>query len=294
MKISILQGSETGMAAYVQVCNPTTNENGLVSFPIGYEVGFDAIDWSAGPYYLKTETDVTGGTAYTIEGISQLLSVPYALHAKTAESVTGIITETDPVFGASVASGITGVDTLKWNNKQDQLTAGTNISIVGTTINATYPVHYIGESYGGGIVFWVDASGQHGLIAATADQSNGITWYNDGYIETGATLDAVYAGMSNTNTIIAKQGAGTYAAQICAEYSVTVNNEYYDDWYLPSKYELNLLYLQKTAIGGFAGAYYWSSSEFIYMYAYLQYFGSGYQDFGGKEIHYYVRAIRAF
>jgi uncharacterized protein (TIGR02145 family) len=63
---------------------------------IGGEAGFDGIDWANGIYFIKTETDPNGGTSYTITGVSQLLSVPYALHAKTAESITGTVTETDP------------------------------------------------------------------------------------------------------------------------------------------------------------------------------------------------------
>src|SRR5690606_38364146 len=141
MQISILQGSASGTAVYVETQTPTSNANGLVSLEIGSGTvvsgDFTTIDWANGPYFIKTETDPTGGTSYTITSTSQLLSVPYALHAKTAETVTGTITETDPIFGASVASGITGTDTTYWNNKQDQLVAGTNITIVGNTISAT-------------------------------------------------------------------------------------------------------------------------------------------------------------
>ena len=121
MQISILQGSASGTPVYVETHTPFTNANGLVSLEIGTGTPvtgtFAAINWANGPYFIKTETDPTGGTAYTITGTSQLLSVPYALHAKTAETITGTITETDPVFGASVASGITGADTANWNNR---------------------------------------------------------------------------------------------------------------------------------------------------------------------------------
>ena len=126
MQISILQGSSSGTAVYVETQTPTSNINGLVSLEIGSGTvvsgDFTTINWANGPYFIKTETDPTGGTNYSITGTSQLSSVPYALHAKTAESIMSGITETDPIFGASVASGITGADTTYWNNKLDSYT----------------------------------------------------------------------------------------------------------------------------------------------------------------------------
>jgi hypothetical protein len=122
MQLSILQGSTSGSSVYTETQTPTTNINGLVSIEIGSGTvvtgTFNTIDWSAGPYFIKTETDPTGGTTYTITGTSQLMSVPYALHANTADSIVGgvSITETDPVFGASIANGITAIDTANWNN----------------------------------------------------------------------------------------------------------------------------------------------------------------------------------
>jgi len=76
---------------------------------------FSTIDWSNGPYYLKTETDPAGGTSYSITGTSQLLSVPYALHAKTAENITGGITETDPILLHQPANEITSTNINNWN-----------------------------------------------------------------------------------------------------------------------------------------------------------------------------------
>lgn len=90
-RISILQGSASGTAVYVETQTPTTNTNGLVTIDIGtgsvVTGTFSTIDWSSGPYYIKTETDPAGGTSYSITGTSQLLSVPYALYAKTAGAV---------------------------------------------------------------------------------------------------------------------------------------------------------------------------------------------------------------
>jgi len=87
IQISILQGSPTGIASYIETHTPTTNINGLATLEIGSGTvvagSFSGIDWSNGPYYLKTETDPSGGTVYSISATTQLLSVPYALHAET-------------------------------------------------------------------------------------------------------------------------------------------------------------------------------------------------------------------
>lgn len=140
MQLSILQGSISGTAIYIETHTTTSNANGLVTIEIGNGTllygNFSTIDWSAGPYFIKTETDPTGGTVYTITGTNQLISVPYALYAKTAESLNGGVVETDPVFGASVAAGITGTDTLFWNQKYNlpALTTGSILFSDGTTI----------------------------------------------------------------------------------------------------------------------------------------------------------------
>jgi hypothetical protein len=92
MQISILQGSATGTAVYVEMQTPTSNANGLVSLEIGggtvVSGNMATINWANGPYFIKTETDPTGGSSYTITGTSQLLSAPYALYAKTSGSST--------------------------------------------------------------------------------------------------------------------------------------------------------------------------------------------------------------
>jgi hypothetical protein len=194
------------------------------------------------------------------------------------------------------------------DGSETKVSAGTNVTVTGAgttanpyVVNATgssSATHAIGESYGGGIVFFVYDNGQHGLISATADQNTGIRWYNGIDRSTGATGDGLNAGSMNTAMIVASQTADSYyanyAAKVCADYSVTVGGITYGDWYFPSKYELNLLYLQKDIIGGFASANYWSSSEYNSAGAYYQYFATGGQSADYKYLTYYVRAVRAF
>jgi hypothetical protein len=91
IQISILQTTNTGSAVYTETQTATTNINGLVSLEIGSGTSsddFSAIDWSAGPFFIKTATDASGGSNYSIIGTSQLMSVPYALYAKTSGSST--------------------------------------------------------------------------------------------------------------------------------------------------------------------------------------------------------------
>src|ERR1035437_4148011 len=88
MKISILQGSSNGFISYIETHSVITNVNGLASIQIGagtVVVGdLSLIDWGLTTYYIKTEIDPTGGSNYTISSSTQLISVPYALYAKTS------------------------------------------------------------------------------------------------------------------------------------------------------------------------------------------------------------------
>jgi len=93
LKVIVHQGAATGASVYQETHSVNTNNNGLVSLEIGtgtVGVGsFSAIAWDKGPYFIETQVDVKGGTNYNIVGVTQLLSVPYALHAKTADRIVG-------------------------------------------------------------------------------------------------------------------------------------------------------------------------------------------------------------
>jgi len=150
--------------------------------------------------------------------------------------------------------------------------------------------HYIGEHYGGGVIFWINGKGQHGLIADIVDLGQA-TWYNGTFTITGATGTVIGTGAANTRKIILSQGtSGSYAALGCARYK----GSGYNDWFLPSKDELTELYKQKAVVGGFANGYYWSSSEYSYSTAWEQNFDDGNQHDDSKYLNDYVRAVRAF
>lgn len=397
MQISILQGTADGTAVYVETHKPTTNANGLVTVEIGggtvISGDFTAIDWSADKYFVKTETDPAGGTAYTVTGTSQLLSVPYALHAKTAESVkggVGIKEEKDPVFTAwdksyndladkptlstvatsgsyndltdkpttistaqadaittntaknsyptADATKLAGIEAgaevnvnADWNatsgdaqilNKptipaeadgsETKVTAGTNVTVtgagtaaspyvIGTTSGSSYYVgQLIGTNGEDGVVFYVDETGQHGLICSKADidGGSGVAWSNIISVEIGATAKSEFNGDANTNAIIGQASHTSSAAKLCADYSTNGTSK--GDWYLPAIDELSLIYHAKYKINkalntnSFALTGYWSSTEYTNSYAWPYYFDNGYSNYHGKDRTYRVRAVRAF
>lgn len=155
--------------------------------------------------------------------------------------------------------------------------------------NASVESTSIGQTVGGGIVFYLDGTGQHGLIAAESDQSTAIMWSGDS-VATGATQFAVGVGQQNTTLIVGVKGAGNYAAWLCDQ--LVLNG--YNDWYLPSKAELKLLYEQRNSVGGFTNDYYWSSTEFDSVKAWNIYFPYGPQYYAKKTSLACVRAIRTF
>jgi hypothetical protein len=268
MRISILQTTASGTAVYVETQTPTTNANGLASIEIGggtvVSGTFATIDWANGPYFIKTETDPTGGSNYTITGTSQLLSVPYALYAKSAGSLSG---------------GGTG----------------------GFT-------HYIGEEFGGGVVFhlWKDAQGvEHGLIVDKTDLSSSQVWSNVDQTLIGVTAQSSWDGLSNSNAIVAQAGHTSSAAALC----LNSTNGGQNDWYLPSIQELNMLwnnnYNVSRTLSQISGTTqlqpknYWSSSEFDFQYSWSISFRSGATsngdyNFSTKLNLFCVRAVRAF
>lgn len=166
-----------------------------------------------------------------------------------------------------------------------------------TTTNQSAAVntaHFIGEHFGGGIIFYLnDNTGLHGLIADSTDLP-AVQWYNGTYTITGITATAIGTGKSNTTQIVRQLGRSVkYAAIECAR----SKRNGFTDWYLPSRDELSQLYFKKDVIGNFVTAnYYWSSSEIhdSSVFAWGVYFFSGVQYANPKNYIGNVRAIRSF
>jgi uncharacterized protein (TIGR02145 family) len=119
VRASIVEGSVFGSSVFVETHSATTNNNGLLSLIIGNGTAtlgtLESIKWSKNEHFLKIEIDPNGGTNYSIETVTQLLSVPYALHSNFADSTNFI--EKDPIYTNSVSSKINSNDTARWGNK---------------------------------------------------------------------------------------------------------------------------------------------------------------------------------
>jgi hypothetical protein len=200
------------------------------------------------------------------------------------------------------------------DGSETKLTAGTNVTVTGTgtsedpyVVNASSgsATHYVGELYLGGIVYWVDATGEHGLIASLddLDGGSGVAWSDVTSVVVPGGAQDFYNGASNTDAIIAQQ-TSTSAAQLCRNLGA--------DWYLPSHSELELLGDARVAINNILAndgnsatngltisnsspyGFYWSSTERANNDAWVQRLLNGNMDNNFKVHTCRVRAVRAF
>lgn len=229
VKVSVLQGSPAGTLVYSERLTGLTNANGLISMEIGTGTllsgTFSTINWPSGSYYLKTETDPAGGTNYTIAGTSQLLSVPYAMYAKSAGGTGGTfaIPYTNTVNNASTLFSLTndgdGTSLEGINN-----TTTSSIAPVRGIVNSTAPggfssaVRGINNGTGGlGIGVWGSQAGSGwGVYGVTA---TGLGVYGN----SSASGTGVYAN-SNTGTGLTATSNNGIAASMSIFNNANNNN----------------------------------------------------------------------
>jgi hypothetical protein len=245
------------------------------------------------------ETDQT--TQNTAIGLN---TVKEGISSAQASSITA---NTDKVGITAQQSDAITTNTDKVGYTEVLVSANTDVA--ANTSKVGVSSYAVGDFAHGGIVFWIDETGQHGLVCAKVDSSAGVRWYAGTYGTTQAKGDGPYAGKANTVIIIAAQvsigdDGAIYAARICNELQVTEEGKTYGDWFLPSKYTLNQMYQNRvtinstaTANGGsaFGSNWFWSSTEGDYTVAWTQYFDDGRQAINYKlNITDHVRAVRAF
>ena len=294
IKVSVLQGSANGTVTYSETQIQNTNINGLVSLEIGMGtpvIGtFSNINWANGPYFIQTEVDPSGGSNYSVLGVTELISVPYALYSANGtpgpQGVAGATGPQGPIglTGPAGAQGIQGLTGATGPQGPIGLTgpAGANASVGGFT-------HYIGETFNGGVIYYLYKGSdglEHGLIVSTTESI--AKWQTTGVL---VNADRSWDGVYNTNLI-----SGSPAVN----YIGTLG----PNWYLPSLDELILLHGSRFEVNKALFAnnqtllslflYYWSSTEYSASEALSYDFLTGYTDVSGKTLNYGVRGIKSF
>lgn len=274
-------------------------------------------------YYVRAYATNIVGTAYGNE-VSFTTSLPTVPTVSTA--VVTSISSTTAITGGDVTSdggsplSIRGVcwstslnPTIADSKTNNGIGTGTFTSnLTGLTPNTDYyirafatnsmgtaygsqvtfktiPAYTVGQSYGGGIIFYIDGTGLHGLIASSVNLTSS-SWGCNGSTLVGCNGYSIGTGQSNTSAIVNGCSTTGIAARLCD--NLILNG--YSDWYLPSQDELNLMYLNRSSIGTFSSGYYWSSSQTSSTLSIVQSFASGTQTNASKSTLYYVRAIRSF
>jgi uncharacterized protein (TIGR02145 family) len=239
MKISLLQGSENGNGVYVETHQPMSNENGLVSIAIGngkVEKGtFLTIDWSKGPFFVKTETDPSGGSNYVLTTTNQLLSVPYSLSSNNGISR---VSETGDSLILSNGNFVI-IPGLSIANPKPKPTSGYGSNITDTEGN-TYKTVYIGTQQ------WM------------ADNLK-VSKYSDGTIIPNVTDNITWCNLTNGAWAYYNndQANNTKYGKLYNLYSVskTTNgnmNVCPTGWHVPTNTEWNVLidYLGGKSVAG--------------------------------------------
>ncbi len=313
-QVQVSNGTCTNTSVVTTIYNCVVNLNGKIV--ASSNTNASLINSPEGGTNFGTGKDISGKLSSTIGLTTTVGSISFS-----TAILGGVISPTNAITTSIGVTYSTNINFSTYSSTliQSNIGAGTYTCTISGLVPATtyyaksfiinkadtsygsivsFTILGVGVYYQGGKIAYIFQSGDpgyvagetHGLIAAEFDQSSGIQWYNGSYTTTSALGTALGTGNNNTNTIVSNQGGGTYAAQLCAD--LVLNG--YSDWYLPSKDELNNIYLNKSAVGGFSNANYWSSSEYSSSKAWYQDFGGSGQGYLTKNFSSYVRAVRSF
>lgn len=296
IRFSIKKNNINGTTVYLEQYIAQTNSYGQFELNVGQGNSilgdFNMIQWGNDSYFLNVEMDVDGQSGnqdFLPMGVSQILAVPYALHAATVENDKINDADADPNNELILSAELNG-------NILEITDAGgtTDVDLSDLSGNIVANDYEVGDLAHGGIVFWVDETGVHGLVVSPSN----LTFDPISYRASDPKGDGIYAGRRNTNHNLTQCQFGDWAScpssiLLCPEYQ----GGNFGDWYLPSKYELNLIYtnLKLNGIGNLGNFNYWSSTGVVDAAVWFQNFGNGVTDFSfNLSTLGHIRAVRAF
>jgi uncharacterized protein (TIGR02145 family) len=198
---------------YTETQTPTTNANGLIAIEIGIGTivsgSFANIDWANGPYFVKTETDPNGGSNYTLTGTSQLLSVPYAMHAKSAETALNGVP-----LGSQHGQMLTNCDgNITWMFNGQCPAKITGFNCADTVHTGTIYNTIVASGIGSSITY---TGGNGGVYAAQTIASSGVT---------GLTATLVAGTLNSGNGTLTLTISGTPTSAGVASFTLVMGNK---------------------------------------------------------------------
>ena len=296
IRLGILLETSAAESSYTETHPVSTNDFGLFSLVISEgntTDDFSTLNWGNGAY-LKVELDTNLDGEYILMGVSSFNAVPYAKYSDYSPTDNRI-------------DSLVSLFEYKFNLLSSPLQVSLDM---GASVSELYSVgfdkdQFIGLNYQGGIIFYIDETGEHGLVAALEDLTEGSNMGYDGtpegfewgcYGTSVATADENYAigtGLENTEAIVSQNCQTVYGGITAAQAALNYEYEGYTDWFLPSFNELHEIGLQ-IYIGGYQNSIYWSSSEYNNSYAKNVFFNEVNPYGTTKNYSLRVRCVRAF